>query len=42
MPGFDFSNGFKCSGVHKFKKFKNLSNNIFQLSFYQAKNERKN
>ena len=34
---FDFSNGFKCSDMHKFQKLNNLSINIFELNFYQDK-----
>ena len=34
IEGFDFTNGFKCSDVHKFEKLNNLSN-IFELNFYQ-------
>ena len=30
--GFDFSNGFRCSVVHIFKKLNNLSINIFELN----------
>ena len=36
---FDFTNGFKCSDVPKFNELKNLSVNIFELNFYQAKNK---
>ena len=32
---FDFTNGFKCSDVHKFEKLNNLSINIFELNFYR-------
>ena len=32
---FDFTNGFKCSDVHKFEELDNLSINIFELNFYQ-------
>ena len=35
---FDFSNGFKCSDVHIFKKLNNLSTNIFELNFHQDQN----
>ena len=31
--GFDFTNGFKCSDVHKFNEIYNLSVNIFELIF---------
>ena len=36
---FDFTNGFKCSGVHIFEKLNNLSINILELNFYQDKNK---
>ena len=39
IQDFDFSNGFKCSDVHKFNEFNNLSVNIFELSFYQDQNQ---
>ena len=35
---FDFTNGFKCSDVHKFNDINNLSVNIFELNFYQDQN----
>ena len=35
IQGFDFSNGFRCSDVHKFDEVNNLSVNIFELNFYQ-------
>ena len=38
IDGFVFSNGFKCSVVRKFEKLNNLSTNIFELTFYQDKN----
>ena len=34
IQGFDFTNGFKCSDVHKFNEVNNLSVNIFELVFY--------
>ena len=37
--GFDFTNGFKCSDVHKFNELNNLSVNIFELNFYQDQNQ---
>ena len=37
IDGFDFSNGFKCSDVHKFEKLNDSSINIFELNFYQDK-----
>ena len=39
INGFDFTNGFKCSDVHKFIEINNLSINIFELSFYQDQNQ---
>ena len=35
IEGFDFTNAFKCSDVHKYERLYNLSINIFQLIFYQ-------
>ena len=35
FQSFDFTNGFKCSDVHRFIDLKNLSVNINELSFYQ-------
>ena len=35
IQSFDFTNGFKCSDVHKFNELNNLSVNIYELSFYQ-------
>ena len=35
LQGFDFTNGFKCSDVHKFNDLSNLSINIFELNFYR-------
>ena len=35
IQGFEFTNGFKCSNVHKFNELNNLSINIFELTFYQ-------
>ena len=40
--GFDFSRGFRCSGVHKFNGINHLSVNIFELHFYQDQNKWKN
>ena len=39
IQGFDFTNGFKCSDVHKFNELNNLSVNIFELVFYQDQNQ---
>ena len=38
IEGFDFTNGYKCSDVHKYKKLNNLSINIFELNCYQDQN----
>ena len=39
IQDFDFTNGFKCSDVHKFNELNNLSVNIFELNFYQDQNQ---
>ena len=39
IQGFDFTNGFKCSDVHKFNDLNNLSINIFELNVYQDQNK---
>ena len=39
IDGFDFTNGFRCSDVHKIERLYNLSNNIFELNFYQDQNK---
>ena len=39
INGFDFTNGFRCSDVHKFSELNNLSVNIFELNFYQDQNQ---
>ena len=39
IQGFDFTNGFKCTDVHKFNELNNLSVNIFELNFYQDQNQ---
>ena len=41
IDGFEFSNGFKCSDVHKFRELNDLSINTFQLNSYQEKNNSK-
>ena len=38
-PYFDFSNGFKCSDVHKLNEVNTLSINIFELNFYKDRNK---
>ena len=35
FQNFDFTNGFKCSDVHRFNELNNLSVNICELNFYQ-------
>ena len=39
IQGFDFTNGFKCSDVHKFNELNYLSVNIFELYFHQDQNK---
>ena len=39
IQGFDFTNGFVCSDVHKFNELNDLSVNIFELNFYQDQNQ---
>ena len=39
IQDFDFTDGFRCSGVHKFNELNNLSVNIFELVFYQDQNQ---
>ena len=36
---FDFTNGFKCSNVHKINELNNLYVNIFEIIFYQYQNQ---
>ena len=35
FQSFDFTNGFKCSDVHKFSELNKLSVDIYELNFYQ-------
>ena len=35
INGFDFTNGFKYSHMHRFGKLNKLSINIYELNFYQ-------
>ena len=35
FQNFNFTNGFKCSDVHRLYKLNNLSVNIYELNFYQ-------
>ena len=35
FQNFDFTNGFKCSDVHRFNEINNLSVNIYELNVYQ-------
>ena len=39
FQNFDFTNGFKCSDVHRFNEINNLSVNIYELNFYQDGNK---
>ena len=39
IQSIDFTNGFKCRDVHKFKELKNLSVNIFEFNFYHDQNK---
>ena len=41
IEGFDFTNGFNCSNVLKFKELNNLSNNIFETNSYRAQIKRR-
>ena len=39
IQGFDFTEGFKCSDVHRFNEINKLSFFIFKLVFYQDQNK---
>ena len=39
IHGFDFTNGFKCSDVHRFNDLNHSSVNIFELRFYEELNK---
>ena len=39
VNGFDFTNGFRCSDVHRFNELNHLSVNIFEIYFYQNQNK---
>ena len=39
--GFDFTNRFKCSDMHKFDRLNNLSTNIYDIKFCQDDNQGK-
>ena len=41
FQSFDFTNGFKCSVVHRFNELSNFSVNVFELNFYQDGDERR-
>ena len=41
IGGFDFTNGFKCSDVHRFNEINNLSVKIYEINFYQDEDKRK-
>ena len=36
FQSFDFTNGFKCSDVHRFNELNKLSVNIYEINFYQV------
>ena len=38
---FDFTNGIKCSDMHKFEKLNKLSINIYELTFYIEQKKKK-
>ena len=33
INGFDFTNGFKCSDIHRFNELNNLFINIFEINY---------
>ena len=39
IQDFDFTNGFKCSDVHKYNELNSLSIEILELNFYQDQNQ---
>ena len=39
IEGFDFTNGSKCSDVHKFNEINHVSVNMFELTFYEYQNK---
>ena len=39
IDGFEFTDGFKCSDVHRFEELNNLSIKIFEFNFYQDQNK---
>ena len=39
IEGYDFSNGFKCSGVHWLNDLNKLPVNVFESNFYQDQNK---
>ena len=41
INGFDFTNGLKCSDVHRFNDLNNLSINVFEIILYQDQNKRR-
>ena len=41
INGFDFTNGFNCSDMHRFEKLNNLSKNKYELNFNQHGDKRK-
>ena len=39
IDGFDFTNGFRRSDLHKFEKINTLTINILEINFYQEQNK---
>ena len=39
INGFDFTNGYKCSNVHRYNELNNLSVKIIELIFNQDQNK---
>ena len=39
LEEFDFTNGLKCSDIHRFEKINKLSMNMFELNFYQGQDK---
>ena len=36
FDGFDFTNGYKCSVIHKLETLNNIFNSIPEINFYQV------
>ena len=35
IKDFDFTNGFRCSDVHRFNELNNFSVNVYEINFYR-------